>query len=53
MDLARAMKDDALREVLTNHRTANFVTHEVLVGKNMVRVNSQIINQRCLPYFEI
>ncbi len=36
MDLAKEMKDDALREVLTNHKTANYVTHSVLVGKNLV-----------------
>ena len=36
MDLAKAMKDDALRELLTNNRTANYVTHAVLVGKNVL-----------------
>ena len=35
MELARHMKDDALREILTNHRTGNFVTHSILLTKNM------------------
>lgn len=34
MELAKNMKDDALREVLTNAHTANFVTHSVLLSKN-------------------
>ena len=36
MDLAKNMKDDALREILTNHRTANFITHNVLLNKNTI-----------------
>ena len=34
MELAKNMKDDALRELLTNAHTANFVTHTVLLSKN-------------------
>ncbi|CAM6053917.1 unnamed protein product [Sphagnum tenellum] len=36
MELAKNMKDDALREILTNNRTANFITHSVLLSKNML-----------------
>ena len=34
MDLAKDMKDDALREILTNHRTYNYITHSILLYKN-------------------
>ena len=36
MELAKTMKDDALREILTNNRTANFITHSILKTKNLV-----------------
>ena len=36
MELAKEMKDDALREILTNDRTANFVTHSILLARNNV-----------------
>ena len=34
MELAKNMKDDALREILTNSATVNFITHLVLLSKN-------------------
>ncbi len=34
MELAKNMKDDALRELLTNANTSNNVTHSILVTKN-------------------
>jgi hypothetical protein len=34
MELAKNMKDDALREILTNSATVNFITHSVLLSKN-------------------
>lgn len=34
MELAKNMKDDALREILTNNRTQNYVTHSILLYKN-------------------
>ncbi|TRY73782.1 hypothetical protein TCAL_16897 [Tigriopus californicus] len=34
MELAKLMKDDALREVLTNNQTTNFITHSVLLNTN-------------------
>lgn len=36
MDLAKHMKDDALREILTNQRTSNFITHSILLSKNVL-----------------
>ncbi len=36
MELAKNMKDDALRELLTNNATANNVTHSVLLTKNVL-----------------
>lgn len=34
MEMAKNMKDDALREILTNTSTTNDVTHSVLITKN-------------------
>ena len=34
MELAKYMKDDALREILTNGVTANYVTHSILLSTN-------------------
>ena len=34
MELAKCMKDDALREILTNGVTANYVTHSILLSTN-------------------
>lgn len=34
MELAKNMKDDALREILTNTSTSNDVTHSILITKN-------------------
>ena len=34
MELAKYMKDDALREILTNGMTANYVTHSILLSTN-------------------
>ena len=34
MELAKTMKDEALREVLTNSATSNYITHSVLLSKN-------------------
>ena len=34
MELAKNMKDDALRELLTHQSTANLITHSVLLAKN-------------------
>jgi len=53
MDLARTMKDDALRELLTNASTSNFVTHTVLRRKNdlgqtllaLIEVNREALSE--------
>jgi hypothetical protein len=34
MELAKNMKDDALREILTNSSTVNYITHSVATPKN-------------------
>ena len=34
MELAKYMKDDALREILTNGITSNYVTHSTLLSTN-------------------
>ena len=34
MELAKNMKDDALREILTNSSSVNHITHSVLLSKN-------------------
>ena len=50
MELAKNMKDDALREILTNSATVNFITHSVLLSKNTLGQTLLTLIEVCIIF---